>query len=318
MMQDIRIYDFEFNLLHIENRFTSSNWRVMYNDVGTFETHFDLDNDVVPIILGNKYLVAVQGNQAAIITGKLAINDLTVFGRTCNWILSRRVTPDFTKNDTAEVIARELVTDAFSDVANFTLGDLAGFSTPINFWRNTYNPTHEVIRDCMLNDNGGHEVTFDTVNKQWVFRCLKGVELPLIISEDNRNAYDTEYSEDMLNHYTAGWYETHPEIDDGEIVTDWIYLPGDTSKTGIYRWETRLTGETESEANSDLKNKRYEEKVLAKLYNLKYGTDYNLGDTVRIQVKKGAFKTTVQRRITGVNLWYEHNNIGEQPIFEED
>ena len=45
--------------------------------------------------------------------------------------------------------------------------------------------------------------------------------------------------------------------------------------------------------------------------------DYQLGDVVRIQKETGGLRRDFSKRITGVDIWYESNNIGEQPIFDD-
>ena len=59
-MEDIRVYDFEFHLLHIEHNFISANWSLKYNNIGTFEGHFPLKSGIVPVIMNNRYLVIIQ------------------------------------------------------------------------------------------------------------------------------------------------------------------------------------------------------------------------------------------------------------------
>lgn len=385
-MEDIRIYDFEFNLLHIEHNIISSNWTINYNDIGTWEAHFDVGSGIVPFAMSNKYLVAVQGTKQAIITGVQANAEFVLYGRTVNWILSRRMIGKFTTSDYAildvkdvESIARWVMQKTFipppsgeGDINNFVLGGIAGFTVKQLFWRNTKNAVSEVIKDCLDKDGGGHRVVFDIANKKWVFEVLKGraEALPIIISEANKNAYETEYTEDLQDFYTSGWYER--TLDDkgdwngstnaGPTLTNnivgnygkyyrvstagtqfgiafkegdyivcrnktgaweksdntdsvWEYVAGD--KTGIYKWDCKLSGSTENEAKNDLKGKQWNKTLTLKTRDIKFLTDYNLGDIVKVQKQVGLWKTTYEKRITGVNLWYENNNIGEQPIFEE-
>ena len=52
-MNDIRIYDFEFNLLSVMCDVISSQWRIQYNGIGNFEGHFKLKDDITRIILSN-------------------------------------------------------------------------------------------------------------------------------------------------------------------------------------------------------------------------------------------------------------------------
>lgn len=319
-VDDIRIYDFGFNILAQTNRFTSTSWAVKYNAVGTLEAHFPLTGDVVPLIMSNNYLVITQGNNAAIITGRQAGADFAVFGRTCNWLLSKRVTPDFDQlTGTVEALTRGFVQTAFADVDNFVLGDQIGLTNTINFWRNTYNPTLDVVSDCLANDGAGHRVVFDPARQQWIYEVQKGVELPLIISEANKNVCDTEITDDCLDYCTGGWYEQQTEAAEGETAPEpqWVYLPGDTSKTGIYRWECTLSGGNESEAKSSLQAKKRNSQTSVKSNSLLCGKDYNLGDIVRVQIQKGQYQTTVKKRITGVNIRYAQGNTGEQPAFED-
>lgn len=44
-MEDIRIYDYEFNLLHIEHDVISCNMTLYANEIGSFELHFRLTAD---------------------------------------------------------------------------------------------------------------------------------------------------------------------------------------------------------------------------------------------------------------------------------
>ena len=89
-----------------------------------------------------------------------------------------------------------------------------------------------------------------------------------------------------------------------------------SSLNGIYAWETELSGSYEEEAKRNLSECAVEKTAKAKTRSLLYGRDYELGDSVRTEIKKGSFQTAVIRKITGVHLWYEDNDIGEQPIME--
>lgn len=323
-MEDIRLYDFEFNLLHIENDIISAYWTLKYNDIGTFEAHFELGSDIVPILLNNPYIVAVQGDKQAIITGKQTFKDCAVFGRSVNWILTRRTVPKFKYTELplpskdAESIARYVVSQAFSDVENFVLGGTIGFSEQDAFWRNKTNPAFDVVKDCLDTVKAGHRVFFDVINKRWVFEVINGSLLDLIVSEANRNAYNTEYAEDLQDYYTEGWYEQEQEEVDGARPDPvWTKIEKDSSKSGIYRWETVLSGSVESEAKAALNAKVWEKKIQTKTRDILYGIDYRLGDIVKVQKQVGSFKATFEKQVIGVNLWYENNNVGEQPIFEE-
>lgn len=320
-MYDIRIYDFEFNLLHIEPKIISSNWTVKYNGIGSYEGHFDIGGDIVPIALNNKYIIVVQGDYQAIVTGKrISGNELVLYGKTVNWILSRRVTPNFVSEYfggdlLVENEARKLVKDAFSDVTSFVLGD----KTKKYFWRNTYNPTSDVVIDCLDNAKLGHNVVFDRKNKQWIFNVLKGTERNILVSVGSKNAYNTEYNEDLQEYYSVRWYEEVRDSDEDGNVTasEWLKIEKDTDKTGIYCWECIVSEQDESSARSALAKKSRNEQISTKTHDLICGKDYNVGDIVRVRVECGKYRNTQKKRIVGVNLWYENNNIGQEPIFED-
>lgn len=322
-MYDIRIYDFEFNLLHIEPQIISANWTVKYNEIGTFEGHFDQMGDIVPICLDNKYLVVVQGNYQAIVTGKqIDGNEFILYGRTVNWILSRRVVPNFVSSHfeslNIEKQARQLVSESFFDVDNFVLGEVIGDSLEGYFWRNTYNALSDVIADCLDNAKLGHNVVFDRKRKAWVFNVLKGQKRDILVSVGNRNAYEMEYAEDLQEYYTSGFYEKPQDADeDGNVPeSEWFEVEKD-SKKGIYKWECVLSEQDESSARATLNKKVWSKDISTKTHDLVCGKDYNIGDIVRVQIVCGKYRKTAQKRIIGVNVWFENNNIGEEPIFEE-
>lgn len=317
-MNDIQIYDYEFNLLFQTNKFTSLNWSLKYNDIGTFEGHFSLDTELLPIIMNHTYLIAKQGDLTAIITGNQASGDLAVFGRTCNWILTKRITPKVLQcTETVETLTRMFVENAFVDVNNFVLGEKINLTNKIDFLRDNRTVTFDIVKECLDADEAGHEIIFDIVDKKWVYQVKKGQELPLIMSEANKNAYNTELSGDCLDYFSVGWYEKQPETGITDSESEWLKVSSDITKTGIYCWETILSGKNDSEAKTDLAKKKIRSETVVNSRNIFCGKDYHLGDIVRFQIQKGQYQTTVKQRITGVNIWYEQGNYGERPVFEE-
>lgn len=345
-MEDLRIYDFEFNLLHIEPRRISDNWTIQYNDIGTYEGHFSLESEVVNIVLQNEFLVVVQGKKQAIITGSQAgESEFIVYGKTVNLLLSRRVTLPFNTYDMeiekkAEDLARWAVSQAFIEgeeidrVSNFVLGEASGISgdTEDEIWRTTAHQTSDIVKDILSRVDAGHRVIFDFVNKKWVFETYKGKTLQITIAESERNAYGTSYTVNYLNEADAGYYEHAIEKEPSEEETEedttedattetvreteWLRLEKEDARTGIYRTVSLLSGSNESEAKSSLAEKVATREFKAAVKHLAFGEDYNLGDVLRVRIEKGPFAETVKKRVTGINIWYEANNIGEEPILE--
>lgn len=331
-MEDIRIYNFDFNLLCIENKTISSNWYLKNNGIGNFEMHFSLESEVCECVKenfdmnNNKLVVFVQGSKQGILTGFRIKEDLAVFGKTCNFLLSKRMVPKFSTSNLdirkdVESIARYCVENAFSDVDNFVPGDIVGFDEKYingtHFWRNVYNPVEDVVSDLMTIGGGGHNVVFDIKNARWVYNTTKNRENHIMISVQMKNAYGIENTEMIGDYCSCGWYERQQTLVDG-VRPDpvWTYITKD-EKSGIYRWEGKLNGFYESEAVKDLENKKITENTELSLRKIYYEKDFNLGDIVRLQYKFGTHQKTVQKLIDGIYLSYENNNISEKPVFKE-
>lgn len=399
-ISDIRFFDFNFKLLHTENEFLSSNWTVYYNDIGTFEAHFDLKSDTLPIVMENDYLVAVQGNLSAIIVGKKVADELIIYGRTCNWLLTKRITDVFeSTTGTIDDLLNEKVKKAFPE-DSLLAQDILSNPPTITISRDDKCETFSFVQECLQLASLGHKLEFDPVNFKWIFKILKGNEdNPLVISNVNRNAYDVSTESDLLNLCTQGWYkkqyqnmgEWDPQANalldsDGNTIsgtkitsgtdsspvpsnfgkcwkvqfkqgsnytsyaqfgvrlypgdfvvcdnekgilkksdkadTYWTKISIPSANTGILRWESLLSCDNENEAVTALYNTRGTNKIQGKTVGVYYGNyenqrDYTLGDIVSVEWQSGNYKKRAKKRIIGVNLWFEPENIGEEPIFED-
>ena len=319
----IRLYDFDFNIVFNISRFTSTRWNILYNGIGTFEAHFPSNSDVIDVIAENinptqsKYLVVVDGDKSAIITGYQLQDDFVVYGRTCNWILSKRITKKFdTVSGPCDVLAREFVSTAFSDVDNFVLGDKLSLAENIEFSRDSDSLVSDVVTECLKLQNCGHTVDFDTSNKCWVYKSLCGKNLNLVLSEGNKNAYDINFTYDILDLADCGYYEKQTE-QDGVKSTETAYLSTEGTKSGIYRWEALLNSKSEAEAQSELSRQSARSEASLKVRSAVFGKDYLLGDIVRVQIIKGAMRKTVKKRISAVEIQSRNGFEITQPVFEE-
>lgn len=299
----IRVYGFDFELLALETKTNSTSWTVYYNGIGTFEAHLPLDSELTELTAEHKYLVICEEDKAAILTGREVGDELILYGRTPNWLLEKRIAPK-TESVTcaAGTICANLVETAFSDVSDFEVLTPPESDT-VTVERSTYKTVFAAVSEYLSLCGLGHRLDFDTAEKKWIFSIYKGEEMPLLISEANKNAYDTSASYDILDLADCGYY--------GENG----YLQGD--KSGIYRWEAVLQDETEPEAAISLAEKKENSEVSLKLRNLRFGNDYGLGDVVRIQITKGIWKTTAKKLISGVRSVKKSGFSEEIPIFSE-
>jgi hypothetical protein len=313
-MHDLRFYDFDFNLLAIENKFTYIGFLKKYNGVGTFEAHFPITSKILKLALENEYLLVVWGPHQAIITGKQVNTKLILYGREPTWLLTKRVTPKFSSvTGTPEKICADIVREAFLDVENFEVERYENEFEKIKFWRNVYNPTEKVVSECLDRIGAGHRVYADIKNKKWVYSMQMGSERELIISSANKNAYNDSYVEDFQDHVNGGWYESYTENGDGE--SEWKFI--ESPKKGIYRWIGVLGGESENDAKASLDTRKWEKEISVETKNLKFDTDYSLGDTVKLQVCFGNFKTTLTKKVKGVELICENGIYTENPVFAD-
>ena len=248
------------------------------------------------------------------------MEDLAVFGRSLNWLFTKRIVPDFEPvTGTVGKITCDLVENAFLDVENFVVDGSLDKGEEVSFSQKEYRTLADVVKECLKLQGAGHEVQFDPQHKLWIYRVVIGQEQPVMVSEDNRNVTATEWSSDLLDLCTAGWYQQKQESTEENRETGAIWTFADSEKEeGIYRWDCLLQGETEAEALQDLSQKTKTSKIVAQNADLAWHTDYELGDMVRVQVKKGDLLQTAKKRVIGVHLWYEEGQKGEQPEFESD
>lgn len=365
-MNDIRIYDFEFNLLHIEPNVMSAYWILKYNDVGTFEGTFPLTSKICNVIMKNRYLILVQGEFQAIVTAYLADTKLTVYGKTPNWILTRRTFPAFNKSATPGAIGIHIVSTAFADVENFECFDLSTTTSSKDIEREERNPVSNIIKEELDKYNLGHKVRFDIPNKKWIFEIYSGKHLPFLISEKNRNVKDVSISDDAQDFFCSGWYnaewidcgEWNPSIHSWPTTTPDSYgkyyritstnnsfpdggylycadrdgtwnmaekeLPAlpevkiQGTLSGIYDWDTFLSSASLQESQTELSGKKWTHTTKAVPVSLKYKVDYDLGDSMRVQVQKGSYTEDVEKIISCVDVWWENGNVGEKISFKED
>lgn len=73
-----------------------------------------------------------------------------------------------------------------------------------------------------------------------------------------------------------------------------------------------LSAETEEEAQKELNKCISDYEIAAKTKILEHGTDYNIGDIVRVQIDG----VTEKRLVCGINMWNEQS-YGEEPILTE-
>lgn len=313
MADDIRFYDFDLNLLYIlpayavDSGYISINVTKEYNSDGALEIVY-VDNSLKRIITANKDNIVVvwHGFQGFITGYKNEQTQCRILGMSLNGLLHRVVIPKQTETiDNIETIARTAITNY---APWLSLGRIKGFTKAEAHSTDKYMQGDEYIQQLMNTDNGGYMISADIENKQFIFECLKPDMNPLMLSENNLNAYNFETTYTNKEIAYGGWYEK--EQDEGEAV--WTYITLDSERDGIYQIDVVLDASTETTAKNELLRCKAEYDISAKVRGVNYGTDYQLGDIIRVQQEN----LTERKLINGVNMWQE-TSYGEEPILTE-
>lgn len=313
MRNDIRFYDLDLNLVHIlpqnapDCGYTSCNTTTEHNGDGAVEIVFR-DSELkkkIEAYRGN--LIVVWNDFQGFIPCYNFDSSDRVVGMHLNGLLHRAVIPDVTEQTgDVETIARKIISQY---VPWLTLPEkIVGFSNTVTYCPEKYQTADVYIQTLFNLDHAGYRITADVKNKKFVFACIKQREIPLLLSEGRKNAYDFKISFNGKEEAFGGWYQQKQE--DGDPV--WTYLSLDNTKAGIYMVDTVLNATTEAEAMTELKQHRAEYEMSVTTRNIRYCVDYQLGDVLKVQ-KDGV---TVKKLVSGVNQWNE-KEYGEQPILTE-
>ncbi len=311
MKQDIRFYDFEFNLVYIISDWISLNWELKYNDIGTFELQLQSLSGIIEMLDANPYLVAVQGEKQAIITGRQYEDNITIYGRTPNWLLSKRIVMPFEMGMKVdiEVLIRRKLGEVFDNSDSLVLADaIGGFEVLEEFAVKSPKSMLTFITENTEALGVGHRLIFEPLKHRWLFELYRGEERSLIISEANKNADSPKYTGDILDMADGLCYK---DKDTGEYATL------SATNRGILRWYSIGKADNNQEAVNELKSLKENSTLSYESTLLTYGTDYNLGDIFYVETEFGGKKIRKACRVKSVRLWEEALNSGERPEFEE-
>ncbi|MEE0944887.1 MAG: hypothetical protein UIM24_05495 [Clostridia bacterium] len=338
----IRLYDFNFNLLAETDRCISSEWELKFNGIGTYEGIFQVNSDFASVFAENEYVIISEDDKQAICVGKYISDNLRVYGRTPEWLLSKRIVLPFktsvifgdTYTDPETVIiyllnqayktpaavcedgtvSSDINTNAVCD--EFIVPEKIGVeSFGRHFWRNGANPLSDVIIDLCDIIGCGFLLRADFQNKCWNFNLVFGQEKHILISKSLKNVYDLTLKESFLDSATGGYYEIY---DADAEQKPYGYIKGEITGTGILYWDTVLSSASGlSEAQKLIKKATPEFKLNCELLGLEYGRDYELGDVVRVQFEMGKFRKTLKRRVTGVSIINSSSQKSIKPTLAE-
>ena len=207
-MMDVSFYDFDFNRLGDFTRYTSFNIEPQYCGYGTAELRFPINNmDLISLLVKNEYIFFVAGDYSAIVTGFKITEDIAIYGRTCEWLLTKRGVDIFTYDDkTPEEIVTSIVADSAGDFVTVSKAETNG--DKMSFAIDKVKNLHDVVCEILNMQNIGFKLVPDIRQKQFIFSVYSGTECLVLLSQANRTAYDMAYTIEKQDMVTmSGWYE---------------------------------------------------------------------------------------------------------------
>ena len=305
-MNDIYFYDFDFNLLYIEKNCISAMWSINFDDIGSFEAVFPLNSGAIKTVLENDYVIAVQGVNHAIVTGKIVSKKGVIYGKTLNWILGKRIVSPQSFNCECIDALKKIINDAFADVENFEMEETESIGT-IEVEIKNHITALDAIKKCVNPLGAGYRVWADITNKKWILKILTKNDTDIVMSEDIRNVYNVEYADDLQEVFTDGVY-----VDENDVLNTIA-----SDKTGIYKWVCYLDKDTEVDAKEELSKMKRTVESRAMTRNFDYPENFNLGDKVKIRKSGANWEKLSDVFIYGVNIWYDTSVYGSEPVFKE-
>lgn len=315
MNNDIRFYDFDFNLLYIlpqsadKSGYTAVNATIEFSDFGNIEITF-YDNELKSIIRNkrDKIIVIWRDFQGYITSYMFTETTNKLFGKHLNGLLKRVVIPTITASSSAKEAGYILNNSVLSEISwlNAETG-IAGKGEKITYSTEKYMTADKAVKEINELSKSGYMIKADIKSKTFTYCFLPRADNSLMLSVSNLNIYEPELTYKNTDMAFGGWYEK--KTDD---TSTWTYITNDSTKTGIYKIDTVLSAETEEEAQKELNKCISDYEIAAKTKTLEHGTDYNIGDIVRVQIDG----VTEKRLVSGINMWNEQS-YGEEPILTE-
>ncbi len=318
-MTDIVFYDFDFNLKGIFPKHISLNATHRFCGYGEFELHMPItEKKMLDMLSAEEYLICIYDGGQAIVTGWRIDDDIAIFGKSIEWLMTKRIISNLSLEDkTAEQMARHVVNTAMGDFV--TLGATLGGGTAKSYSTNRPRTVYDVVCELMRDENSGFKLFADLNQKQFVFEIYGGAEKSLMFSQSGKTAHGVTYVKELQERVTGClWYEKKTMNSDGKETTVWDYV-NSGEQTGAKQWSAIVSGiKTHAEASLALKEKTIKECIECETRRVEYGTDYILGDIIRLQFEYADFRRFVKRRVVEVEIYSEGGICGVRPILKSE
>ena len=310
---DIYFYDLNFNLLRIlpSTRYKSIIAQQDFCGTGSLDIiFFDSETgDILEDNIDNGILVIWRKFQGILTSFLRDDDEYRAVGEHLNGMV-RRLT---------------------SDVCNFTDTAIVSAMTsglPYRNWLSVYKSTtiqktltynfekrlkgDEFMKTALEAVDGGYEIIADFKSQlplPYTLKCIGHSQNDLVLSKNNLNVSSLSITCNNKNVVNGGWY-----LNDSD--KKWYHLPGSSKCLNVTDRDTVLSATNSTDAKAELAKLRQKYEITLTTKNLDYGTDYKIGDIVRLQDRGKTFKMV----INSVKMW-EENGYGEEPTvtkYEEE
>ncbi len=337
---EILIFDRNLVFKGIVEGFISLRYVRKYYERGEFELHCGLTPEAL-ILLKRENIIYIKGDLEAAYIESINLKQdeegkeiIVIKGYFLTGYLDRRIVwGTEIISDTAEKAMRQLVdhncinpSNPSRKINNLVLGSLKGFIESVNY-QVSYENVAEEVKSLSNISNLGHRIEFDAPNKKLIFKVYKGLDRSVSQSTNQRAIFSKEFENilaqeftDSLNNYrnlalVGGIGEGSARklaivgnaagLDRFEVFADQRNLSNVDSNNNTLTEAAynNLLIEKGNETLSTTKEILTFDSTINSNANLKYKTDFDLGDIVTCVSKR--WNLVINARITEIEEIYE-------------
>ncbi len=207
-MRDVFFYNFDFEPIKQASGCISLNVTKRYCGFGTAEIHFPISKtEIIEMLWENTYIICVAKDMQMIVTGWQLGEDIAIFGRTPEWLLTKRVIAPFSyAKKTPYEIANYAVQTAMGDFVDVT--DVELTVEEIDYSVKEPKTVYDTVCGVLQSSGLGFKLEADIKSRKFTFSVYRGKELQLLISASNRTACNMSYTRDMQGLVDdCGWHQ---------------------------------------------------------------------------------------------------------------
>lgn len=314
---DLKFYDLLGNFKGYCNRINSALVNLKYNDVGDTEYHIDIGDPIIKVIFENPFLMVEQdGKYWSIIRSIVENDDIAIYGRTLNFLLSKMVLPAFDEiSNNVGLISQSLLN--YSIGCKIKIGNIAPFDKIVSFEKkDEYTVLLSSLQEVLSLDGGGFSVRYEKSENKFYLDILRGTEKEFIIANEEGYGYDFSKELNALDYSNAAFYNKNIE---NENTTEnvWTEIEAPESTPDIYKWYSVLSSTSELDAKAELSEKKIFDTVNISTEGFVFEKDFSLGDIIKVQFSNNGFIFTQKKRVTGITINDDENGHLENPILED-